>query len=114
MALTGFCPNLSCCSICKTELENIKKNNVVFDLKKGGLVCEKCAPASSGNMYLSKGTIKQLDWIASRDMSKACRIKFFGRALEEGLELMERFVPYHLGKEPKSLVFLRQIRRGIG
>jgi len=110
MALAGFCPNLSCCSICKIELENIQKSNVIFDLKKGGLVCEKCASASLSNMSLSKGTIKQLDWIKSRDLSKASRIKFFGRGLEDGLKLMEMFVPYHLGKEPRSLKFLRQIR----
>jgi hypothetical protein len=31
--------------------------------------------------------------------------------LKEGLEFMEAFVPYHLGKEPRSLKFLRQIRQ---
>lgn len=114
IAMSGLCPDLSICSICKTRLEKIKKNEVVFDLQKGGLVCEKCAIGSSRQISLSKGTIKQLLWIKSGNLDKVSRIRFSSRALKEGLKFMEMFVPYHLGKEPRSLAFLRQIRQGIG
>ncbi|MEA3429537.1 MAG: DNA repair protein RecO, partial [Thermodesulfobacteriota bacterium] len=113
MAMSGLCPGLNLCSICKLELEKMKKNEVVFDLKKGGLVCEKCVIESSRQISLSKGTIKQLLWLKSGDLDKVSRIKFSSQALKEGLEFMEMFVPYHLGKEPRSLAFLRQIRREI-
>ena len=33
-------------------------------------------------------------------------------ALEESTEFLEEFVCYHLGKQPRSLKFLRQIRKG--
>ncbi|MDO9567680.1 MAG: DNA repair protein RecO [Candidatus Desulfaltia sp.] len=114
MAIAGLCPNLTCCSGCKIELEKMAKNEVAFDLKKGGLVCERCASGSSRQISLSKGTIKQLLWIKSVDLDKASRIKFSSRALKEGLGFMEMFVPYHLGKEPRSLAFLRQIRQEQG
>ncbi|NQT10965.1 MAG: DNA repair protein RecO [Desulfobacteraceae bacterium] len=114
IAMSGLCPNLNRCSLCKIKLEKMKKNEVVFDLKKGGLVCEKCAPGSSRQISLSKGTIKQLLWIKSGDLDKVSRIKFSSQALKEGLEFMEMFVPYHLGKEPRSLAFLRQIRQEQG
>jgi DNA repair protein RecO (recombination protein O) len=39
------------------------------------------------------------------------RVKFAPDALREGLEFLETFVPYHLGKEPRSLKFLQQIRK---
>ena len=111
MAMSGLCPNLNRCSLCKIKLEKIKKNEVVFDLKKGGLVCERCVIGSSRQISLSKGTIKQLLWIKSGNLDKVSRIKFSSQALKEGLRFMEMFVPYHLGKEPRSLKFLRQIRK---
>ena len=113
MAMSGLCPNLNHCSICKIKLEKMKKNEVVFDLKKGGLVCERCVAGSLQQISLSKGTIKQLLWIKSGNLGKVSRIRFSRQALKEGLKFMEMFVPYHLGKEPRSLKFLRQIRKGV-
>ena len=111
IAMSGLRPNLNSCSICNTEIECIKNNRVAIDLTKGGIVCNTCNPKTAGNTYyLSKGTIKQLLWIESRNMLEAKRIRFTSQALKEGLEFLEAFVPYHLGKEPRSLSFLRQIR----
>jgi DNA repair protein RecO (recombination protein O) len=86
------------------------REKVAFNLEKGGLVCETCASGMQRKRYLSKGIIKQLQWIESRDLNRASRIRFNHKALKEGLEFLEAFVPYHLGKEPRSLTFLRQIR----
>lgn len=61
-------------------------------------------------MPLSRGTAKQLIWIQQRDLEKALRLQFSEQALAEGQALCEAFAPYHLGKEPKSLKFLRQMR----
>jgi len=111
IAMSGLRPNLNHCSICKTEIEYIKNKRVTIDLTKGGIVCNKCNPKAKVNTYsLSKGTIKQLLWIESRNLTEAKRIRFTSQALKEGLEFLEAFVPYHLGKEPQSLSFLRQIR----
>jgi DNA repair protein RecO (recombination protein O) len=81
-----------------------------FDLAKGGLVCDSCAPYTSTEKRLSRGTIKQMRWLNEGDMKKAIRIRFSASALQESLSFLEAFVPYHLGKEPKSLHFLRRIR----
>jgi len=110
MAISGHSPNLKQCSICKTHLEEIKEGSIVFDLARGGLVCDNCSHNISKRIVLSKGTIKQLLWIEKGDLTKAKRIRFAPQASNEGLEFLEAFVPYHLGKEPKSLKFLRQIR----
>ncbi|NNK84664.1 MAG: hypothetical protein HKO91_03815 [Desulfobacterales bacterium] len=88
----------------------MKKADIIFDLTKGGLVCENCCQNISKRITLSKGTIKQLLWIDQGDLAKAKRIRFTPQALNEGLTFLEAFVPFHLGKEPKSLKFLRQIR----
>ena len=110
MAISGHSPNLRQCSICKKQLEEIKKVNIIFDLTRGGLVCENCCQNISKRITLSKGTIKQLLWMDQGDLTKAKRIRFTPQALNEGLTFLEAFVPFHLGKEPKSLKFLRQIR----
>ena len=110
MTISGFSPNLKECSVCRIEMERVKHNRIVFDLGKGSLVCDRCATRLSGKLSLSKGTIKQLQWVQNGALEKAARIRFTPQAMEEGLAFLEAFVPYHLGKEPRSLTFLRQIR----
>lgn len=112
MALSGFYPNLTHCGICGIETEKMKKNSVSFDLARGELVCEKCvSEISSHRINISKGTIKQLLWVGNGDLKKSGRVRFSSQTLKEGLAFSEAFVPYHLGKTPRSLAFLRQIRK---
>jgi DNA repair protein RecO (recombination protein O) len=110
MTIAGLAPNLDSCSICRIETDRMGKTKVGFDLEKGGLVCGTCGSGMHRGRYLSVGTIKQLQWIESRDLNRASRIKFNRHTLKEGLDFLEAFVPYHLGKEPRSLSFLKQIR----
>ena len=110
MALAGLCPNLNYCCVCRTELENIQTVATGFDLPRGGLCCHTCDPTYEPALCLSRGTIKQLQWIAEGDLARIGRIRFSSAALNEAQTFLETFVPYHLGKEPRSLKFLRQIR----
>jgi len=110
MKLAGFAPNLSRCCVCQMATDRGTEDKIAFDLVKGGLVCKRCADGCAGRIWLSKGTVKQLLWFLNGDLEKAARIRFNGQAIEEGLRLLEAFVPYHLGREPKSLKVLRQIR----
>lgn len=110
LTIAGLGPNLKQCSICQAEIENIKEARIKFDLSKGGIICDGCASEGLQNIFLSKGTIKHLLWIQTGNLTRAVRIKFASQALTESLEFLEAFVPYHLGKELRSLKFLRQIR----
>lgn len=110
MTIAGLAPNLKFCCICRIETERMGKTTIGYDLKKGGLVCGTCASGMQRKQQLSVGMIKQLQWIESGDLNRASRIKFNRQALKEGLDFLEAFVPYHLGKEPRSLTFLKQIR----
>ncbi|MBW2449181.1 MAG: DNA repair protein RecO [Deltaproteobacteria bacterium] len=113
LALSGHRPNLNNCSVCRKELENIKQDKFVLDSQRGGIVCKNCRTGSASRALLGKGTIKQLLWVESGDLAKATRIKFSQSALKEGTEFLEEFVCYHLGKQPRSLKFLRQIRNTL-
>ena len=110
--ISGLKPCLNRCSYCQQDLETIKEAKICVDLQKGGILCGNCSSASATRITLSKGTIKQLLWVESGRLSKASRIKFNSAALKEGTEFLEEFVPYHLGRQPRSLKFLRQVRDG--
>ena len=110
MAFTGFEPNLRACVSCKKPVDDMEENNVIVNLKQGGLMCRRCKPAGVNVMTLSKGTLKQMLWLTHEDLKMATRIKLTPQAVKEGLTFLEAFVPFHLGKEPRSLKFLQQLR----
>ena len=111
MALSGLAPNLSRCSRCGLDVAGLGSREIFFSLAGGGIVCGSCGAPGDRRVALSKGTLKQLAWIQIGSLDKALRLQFSEQALAEGLALCEAFVPYHLGKEPKSLKFLRQMRQ---
>ena len=111
MKMFGLAPSLHCCGNCRNELENIKETKVMFSPAKGGIFCNRCAPEGGRNMALTKGAVKQLLWIEKQNLKQAARIRFDSDAMKTGEALMETFVPFHLGKDLRSLKFLRQIRK---
>lgn len=110
MEMSGLIPDFVRCIQCGKPIDQIREVNFYFYPAKGGGVCQGCHVGSQGGICISKGTLKQLQWIEKADLEKAGRIRFSTRALKEGTELLETFVPYHFGKEPRSLKFLQQIR----
>jgi DNA repair protein RecO (recombination protein O) len=73
-------------------------------------ILEQCPTSAHGGLRLSKGTLKQLSWIVDGDLARARRIRFSARAMAEATAFLEAFVPYHIGKAPKSLRILQQTR----
>ncbi len=110
LAISGHRPNLYCCSLCRKDLESIQEEKIIVDPPRGGILCGRCGSGSGGRMSLSKGTIKQLLWIEHGKLEKTSRIKFSPAAAKEGTEFLEEFLPYHMGRQARSLTFLRQIR----
>jgi DNA repair protein RecO (recombination protein O) len=98
--------------VCRLELEGIKNDAIAVNLQRGGIICGNCSGGTASRKFLAKGTIKQLKWVQSGPLAKAARIKFSPPALKESANFLEEFVCYHLGKQPRSLKFLRQIRNG--
>jgi DNA repair protein RecO (recombination protein O) len=111
MKMFGLGPNFQRCGTCRIEMEKIKETKVIFNPAKGGIICDRCAAGSGRKMELTKGSVKQLLWIEKGNLEQAARIRLSPEALRVGEELLEAFVPYHLGKDLRSLKFLRQIRK---
>ena len=108
--LTGHRPHLTACSRCHKDLEDIQQAKINIDLQMGGILCASCSSRSASRILLARGTIKQLLWIDSGHLTKATRMKFSPPALKESTHFLEEFINFHLGKQPRSLKFLRQIR----
>ncbi|MGA8180878.1 MAG: DNA repair protein RecO [Desulfobacterales bacterium] len=111
MKMFGLAPNLQRCGICRTDIEKIKETKVIFNLAKGAIICSQCAAESGRKFTLTKGTVKQLLWIEKEHLEQAARIWLDSETIKVGEELLEAFVPFHLGKDLRSLKFLRQIRK---
>ncbi|MGD9013393.1 MAG: DNA repair protein RecO [Desulfobacterales bacterium] len=109
--LSGHRPNLQQCARCRKNLETIEAQQVIFDMTKGTILCHDCASGSGSRIRLSKGTIKHLIWFENGDLRKASRVRFGTLALKESIKMLEAFVPYILGLQPRSLKFLKEIRQ---
>ncbi len=110
LSFSGLSPNFSECNMCHIKTDEIKGNHLFFELAKGGILCKGCSSSRLYSLNLSKGTVKQLLWIQENDLKTAGRLKLSRMALSEGLKFLEKFIVFHIGKEPKSLKFLRNLR----
>ena len=108
--INGLSPDLRQCCECGIPVEQTLHTRLIFDLVKGGLQCPECSSGETGRLTLSKGVLKQLQWIGQHDLETAQRLWFSPLALQESLAFMEAFVPFHTGRQLRSLKFLRQIR----
>ncbi len=111
--IAGLCPNLNYCCVCHAGLDNLPHHVAGFDMPRGGLRCHGCEDPEGTHICLSRGTIKQLQWLAQGDLDRVGRLRFSAQALGEAQRFLETFVPYHLGKEPRSLKVLRQLRPDV-
>ncbi|MFN2358085.1 MAG: DNA repair protein RecO [Desulfotignum sp.] len=112
MSISGFTPNMHMCENCKTPVDNIAVKTLRFDFQEGGIVCPRCrVNGSRYGMDVSKGTLKQLFWMNNADMQRADRIRFSRFAIQEGQVLLESFIPFQIGREFKSVTFLKRLRQ---
>lgn len=111
LTIAGLAPEMKACVVCRTPLDRLAPGILIFDLEKGGIVCNGCAAEDDRpRLHISRGTAKQLAWIQESPIDAIQRLRFNGDALREGQAAMEAFVPYHLGRVPRSLRILRRMR----
>jgi DNA repair protein RecO (recombination protein O) len=112
---TGHLPEFTQCIQCDFNIADSLNNNIFFDIKEGGIVCEKChSKGTNKGVPLSLGTIRLLQWVLDGTLEEAMRLKFPKKSVSESLTFTEKFLSYHLGREPSSLLFLKKIRKFYG
>jgi DNA repair protein RecO (recombination protein O) len=107
----GLSPNLSECHVCKTKLDELPGKTLDINLPGGGIVCSTCGRGTGGLRKISKGAVKQLLWMGKGNEDTAARVRLSPTELSQNLDFLDRFVSYHLGKDLKSLKFLREMRQ---
>lgn len=110
LGLSGLHPEMKHCMGCGKEIALVAAPVLMFDPHRSGLFCSQCTGHCREALPLSKGTLKLLSWIEQGGADHVRRIRFSPRSLFEGRRFLETLIPYHLGKMPNSLIFLRKIR----
>jgi DNA repair protein RecO (recombination protein O) len=110
MHLAGFGPDLRACQACRCEIRSGAAAAPRFDPQRGGVLCDACGTGPNAARPISMGTLMLLRWIEKGELDRLGRLRFTPQAISEGLALLEAFVPLHLGREPRSLGVLRQLR----
>lgn len=110
MGISGFAPNLMSCGNCGMAIDDIHQHKITFDVVAGRVICDRCSAEHLTGITVSKGTLKQLSWMGTTDIRRAERVKFSHTAVKEGEDLLEGFIPCHIGRTMKSLKFLHRIR----
>lgn len=111
LILAGLGPHLERCTVCRRAIESSRAKSFAVSVAHGGVVCAKCREATGDlRLQLARGTIKQLAWVAGGDLNHARRARFSAAAMQEAQQMLEAFIPYHLGKRPRSLKVLNQLR----
>ena len=109
LKLSGYDPLLDHCLICKTPLG--KENAYRFTAANGGLTCLACRPEDPDAIPVSLGTIRTL--VMGRDLTidRLGRLLLSEQSAFESRLLLAHFIRHILGKEPKSVHVLNEIRR---
>jgi DNA repair protein RecO (recombination protein O) len=103
LSLSGYEPNLHACVWCKRVIEE----DSYFDIKQGGIVCNKCKKDKTNGFIISKGfLLTTRNWIEGQPNAQIHELK---EALHY-IELFVQFTQYRTGKEMKSFKFLEELR----
>ncbi len=116
ISIIGLMPNLYFCSMCKTNLKSSSLSEIFIDPSGKGVCCNACIRASTNKkerQSISRGTLRQLDWATSGDLRNAFKVRFSSSGFFEGLLFLESFISRQIGRLPKSLVVLQNLRKNL-
>ncbi len=107
-ALLGYQPQFLSCVACGGTFS--LSESYRFSVKHGGIVCSRCQSKLHDLLPLSKGSIRIFQQVQNLDLSKLNRIFLSPATHEEGKLIFGKFLEYHIGRRPKSLSIIDQLR----
>lgn len=108
-ALLGYQPQLLQCVNCGQQYA--PQAAYRFSVSRGGIICSACHKESDTYPCLSHGTIKIFQQAQQLSLEKLNRIHFSAASQGEGKLIMAQFLEYHIGRKPKSLEFIEQLKQ---
>jgi DNA repair protein RecO (recombination protein O) len=109
LRISGYDPVLDHCLRCKAPIG--QQAAYRFDAAKGGLTCNVCGPCSPDAIPVSLGTIRTLLLGREMEIDRLGRLLLSGQSADESRRLLAYFIRHILGREPKSVHVLNEIRR---
>jgi len=104
----GFRPQLQQCVSCAEPLQPVVN---YFSVGGGGAVCPRCRPAGSGLPPISLNALKVLRLMMRNPYADVARLRLDADLMAEMESLLRLAVHRQLEREPRSLQFLRELRR---
>jgi DNA repair protein RecO (recombination protein O) len=109
LSLLGFEPELKACVRCRKPLDAIRR--AAFSVARGGVVCERCAPAERDLLAVGLPTLKLLARGLRTDVDLFPRFAWPRGAPAEAARILHPFVQAQLGRELRTLRFMRSLAR---
>ncbi|MCX8044473.1 MAG: DNA repair protein RecO [Desulfobacterota bacterium] len=106
-AMLGYQPQLMRCVICRAAFQ--VQHHYKFSVKRGGIVCPACQDRVAELLPLSNGTIRLFQQAMRMDIPKLPRLVFSPAEHEEGRLMLTKFLEYHIGRLPRSLMVMEQL-----
>lgn len=105
---SGFRPQLYQCVTCGEALQPVLN---YFSVVGGGAVCPGCRPAGSGLPAIGVNVLKVLRLMLRAGYAEVARLRLDETLMSELESLLRLAVHRQLEREPRSLQFLRELRR---
>lgn len=102
LKIIGFKPRLDGCIMCSQTITDC----AYFNVKRGGLLCQRCAATESCSTDVLKGTIASIVHMEENDWNDALRLGLTGKIKEELHHILHSFMEFHLQVKPKSREFM--------
>lgn len=107
LGLLGYQPQLHACVACRQPFSVDVRYR--FSVRRGGIVCSRCAAGRPEVPEISSGTIRVFQQAQQMAVDKLGRVRLSAATCREGGALLEQFLAYHVGVQPKSLKLIRQL-----
>jgi len=109
LTLSGYEPMLEQCILCGTTID--ETGAALFDTARGGIRCSKCSRGEEGCIPVSTGTVKTLLMGNGMAPDHIPRLILSENAIRESSRILRHFIRHTLGREPRSLQVLDEIKK---
>ncbi|MFH1612193.1 MAG: DNA repair protein RecO [bacterium] len=103
LSILGYCPKIDKCVKCNS-LESTQQ--IFFNIKCGGILCNKCSLLYSDSYMVKLTTIKMMKMFLNFDLEKLLCMKFNKIFFDEYRKILNYFIKYYFDKELHSLKFM--------
>lgn len=109
----GLRPEFSHCAICHRQPG---EQRIFFKFSLGGIVCGRCSResrVSANNQLISSRAVRIFRFLLHQPYYRIKRLALTPEDLQEIMDVIVKFVAYHLEFRPKSLTFIRYLENKL-